>query len=511
MLPVFPVPHPGEVFYSVIARAYELFDPGSRSNFDEMLFGSRFGTRHVGLPTGLERFEEALPPGYPFDAAYLIQNHSLFPIISGFFDQDDRVRLAKAMMGTDVRKSIHAVGGARSLLAEPLRLCPNCFEAQVATEGEPYWATIHQIPGARICLIHGTELEASTLQVHSGRVDFRRTTFVSAAKAAKIRSSAPPLTESDLRGQAKYLKGCLDLQGCPVLHRHQLSAAYGQILEKRGLAQRMSSGAYRVRLKPLLEVVQAEHAANLGVPFPFRRQHADRDVANTATLRDCTFTKHLLLLSALGISVKKFLETAEEMPMVRKVTRTRHTTSPETTSRHRMTFDQFLKEHPHATRSQVGSGINTAYNHLLIHDREWILKRLAKRPRVHQGKRPSEEKDEKARSLINKAIAFLRNAEDYGRPVRPSTLIGFLSRSEGAYVRRHSDLPRTKVAIMSVVEDEEAFIRRRLRKVARMAPEGRPRNVSGILRLCGLSGHYYISADSKSLIMNVLREMNLVL
>lgn len=42
-----------------------------------------------------------------------------------------------------------------SMDARRLRYCPQCFDEDIATYGEPYWHRLHQIPGIAVCPRHG--------------------------------------------------------------------------------------------------------------------------------------------------------------------------------------------------------------------------------------------------------------------------------------------------------------------------------------------------------------------
>lgn len=80
MISNFPIPYPNELIYSVIARYAVHNGIISPKYLTEELFNSRNLTPTYDLSTHLDRLASYLPDHY--DAHSLIQNHTLFPLLS---------------------------------------------------------------------------------------------------------------------------------------------------------------------------------------------------------------------------------------------------------------------------------------------------------------------------------------------------------------------------------------------------------------------------------------------
>lgn len=158
-----PRPYPDEVIGSVLAR----------------------GARHLGLSWGrllwlaTGRSGSSAPYLMPFalarlakatgtDPEYLLERHTLFPYATSFMPLDRRQALKARALRDGELCGVDALGHVVLSRTPYRRVCPHCVAEDLASRGETYWRRSHLLPGAHVCVTHGTPLASSTLPLQHG-------------------------------------------------------------------------------------------------------------------------------------------------------------------------------------------------------------------------------------------------------------------------------------------------------------------------------------------------------
>jgi hypothetical protein len=184
MMGHFPNPHPDELFYSICARYNDRMQYSIAYATSEALFGRRKVELTFDLPSYLDRFVAALPPGHSCTVDKLIDDHTLLPYYRPFLPLERLQRLRNDMRGEGGGEVLWRAGIANFSVSRPkaLRFCPHCVDDDRKNFGECYWHRVHQISGVEICPIHENYLqESSTLIRYQGIGN----TFISAESAIR--------------------------------------------------------------------------------------------------------------------------------------------------------------------------------------------------------------------------------------------------------------------------------------------------------------------------------------
>lgn len=155
MIPFFPAPYPDELWYSVICRYHiRSGNPSVKYSIREL-----YGANHINVPVelcgALSSLLEAIP-AKALTAKDIIMQHTLYPYYTRFFS-NNRKKSAYMLALNGNRHAGQHIGiyQSSSMDARRLRYCPQCFDEDIVTYGEPYWHRLHQIPGIAVCPRHG--------------------------------------------------------------------------------------------------------------------------------------------------------------------------------------------------------------------------------------------------------------------------------------------------------------------------------------------------------------------
>src|SRR5690348_7267862 len=132
---------PEELLYSFCARYYDRIEyPSLRSVIWE-LFGNANVIASVDLPSHIDNFVAALPPGHRYTVDKLIDHHTLLPFYGPFLPADRLSRLREDMQGSR-GPAVHMRAGIMAChipLPEWLRFCSICVVEDRKQFGEAYW------------------------------------------------------------------------------------------------------------------------------------------------------------------------------------------------------------------------------------------------------------------------------------------------------------------------------------------------------------------------------------
>lgn len=153
----FPIPYPGELLYSTIARAGVHDGDTSPKQLLDLVFNNRKVIATVDLPSHIESIADQYPESLGLDAQVLIYRHTLWPIYAPFQPKTRSRRLTTWMRGQS-KGAVHLASGiaaSRVKAKASLYVCPICIEEQKEEYGEPYLLRQWQVPLVKYCHKHG--------------------------------------------------------------------------------------------------------------------------------------------------------------------------------------------------------------------------------------------------------------------------------------------------------------------------------------------------------------------
>ena len=175
MLPYFPPIYPDELLYSVLARWLRHQGAVGMTHPLAHVFGRRFASASLELPSRLVHLAEALPASRALTADDVIDQLTLFPYYAAYVPDSLRLECRSAMCSGDV-SGIHMRLGLtafRIRRVRELRFCAECLQQMRELYGELYWKRSHQLPGVLVCPDHGCALQLSNLQLNvRGRFEY---------------------------------------------------------------------------------------------------------------------------------------------------------------------------------------------------------------------------------------------------------------------------------------------------------------------------------------------------
>lgn len=190
MIVAFPDPYPDELLYSTCARYYDRVQYPNKQVLLRELFGRTSATATIDMPTHIDHLIKSLPTDHRWTSDRLIEEHTLFPLLSPFLPSD-RAEQLRMDMRRDGGMLIHKRAGIMASgipLPDHLRFCPLCSQDDEKQFGEFYWHRLHQIPGIEVCPIHIILLEQSGVCIRFSRLQGE---FVSANRNMRYCSPRP--------------------------------------------------------------------------------------------------------------------------------------------------------------------------------------------------------------------------------------------------------------------------------------------------------------------------------
>ena len=157
MLTYFPMPYPGEWWYSVLCRYFVRSGHQKQATVLHELYGSQVRTHGRLFPGGdifciLERLPEEF-----LDLRKILLGHTLAPYYLRFYSPVKKSSVLNALLQgksaglTNIE--VKTPGGKTGL-----KFCPKCFREDLGIYGEAYWHREHQIPLIPLCPKHGCRL-----------------------------------------------------------------------------------------------------------------------------------------------------------------------------------------------------------------------------------------------------------------------------------------------------------------------------------------------------------------
>lgn len=315
MLPVFPVPQPEELFYSVIARFGDMMGFRSQLALKRVIFGSVNASASMEMPMRLPTVLSRLPSGSTLTVESVLEHHSVLPFFRAFLPRDRVARGVASFSKGDAVRGRHALTGGQLALTVKLpkwiRFCSMCVRADRAgPSGVGYWRRAHQLPGIIACGTHGKLLcDSNVLRsaVNRGFISLERALREGSDGALPRPQPASRLARAMARDAEWLLTHNVEMAD----HRG-LATRYAPWLHARRWS-RNAGGTHHDVVRAAVAAVLTEDrqiASEMGVSAPDEDEQARTGTPQAPIAARKPHTQHpsrqLLLLYALGVSAEEF-------------------------------------------------------------------------------------------------------------------------------------------------------------------------------------------------------------
>jgi hypothetical protein len=326
MIGHFPTPLPDELLYSICARFSDRVRYPNKEAINTELFGARGMAATIDLPSHLKYLASNLPRRNDYSPVQfmnrLIDRNTLLPLYSPFVPTK-RIRQIRQAMGSPNGGAIHNIAGtSASMIRGPgwLRFCPRCVEDDRKQFGVCYWHRLHHVPGVEVCPLHNLFLINSNARARNRE---NTSVYVSAERAMQVAAETcvsfdnpDHLALHQIAHDAAWLlnnpNGASDFES--------LRSRYFMHLSERGFL--LSEGV--ISLTRLLPALRSKYSDSLLSLVQCQFDEEKDFNWPSLIIRHLTQGKtdppirHLLLIRALGSTVKDFFEKPLKRIALRK-------------------------------------------------------------------------------------------------------------------------------------------------------------------------------------------------
>lgn len=486
MLGFFTDPYPDELLYSVFSRYHSRVGNSSKEATAHDLFGNARACVVVDLPSRLQHLIARLPPGHRYSVERLIDEHTVLPFYEPFMPSDRALQLRRQMSEEDKGGAIHGRIGVLTsqIRLDRLRYCPACVREDKEQCGETYWHRTHQLPGIEVCASHAVFLERSSVSVLNRSND---EAFVTAKQALKdvattddrSMDEANPAHRAVLRiaEDATWLLG--NHVGPTGLDR--LRDRYFDLLRAQDLVKTTNVKLRRMQAR-FEEHYSSELLRDLRCPLERRYNWLRRIVQASHAAHPPLH--HLLLMRFLNCSAEMFFRfPVEGAKQLGETAYSRNSTvelKPSISNRgehhnisdsewevkrtlYRGRWVRAVAEHPGLGRSAVKSKSFTAYNWLVVNDKEWFERNAPPRQKPPGPPILVDWSNRDTEFVAEVEAAYKQLVSAPGRPVRASRrALARAIKQLGAVYKSADKLPLTNRTLDELGESAEAYAVRRI-------------------------------------------------
>lgn len=315
---VFPVPQPGELVYSVIARFGDWMGFPTAVALRRNVLGTADFQPSVAFPTHLDALVRRLSLPWGLATGDLVEGHTLLPYYRRFVSHSKYAQVEDSLRTPSGAAAPAHLGLNSSRIASPpdLRYCHACLAEARSSIGEGFWTRVLQLPGVLLCPIHGEPVHRTAI-THSVDVRHHRE-FISLERALSRGSTQvridPSWTEA-LSGIAEDSRWLLEERATGEDSSALRPRLQGWLAE----AGLILPGGERVRLTRLRTLVQNQFPAELlrvlGCP-PLRDGHdwLWKLLRGEQSGPSIHALKYMVVWRSLGLSGPEFLGLVPSVP-----------------------------------------------------------------------------------------------------------------------------------------------------------------------------------------------------
>lgn len=159
-----------QTLYSWVTVFHEMSGNASKEETLLQIFGSEKAGRQFHIPSHLDAFCASTQCTLG-DPGQLISTATILPSYLRFRSNDVAADVLQRVRGNQTSGVAQTLRLARSRLHTfpPRRGCRQCAEDDLSNQGIAYWHRSHQLPGALVCIWHGTMLYSTPMNSHNKR------------------------------------------------------------------------------------------------------------------------------------------------------------------------------------------------------------------------------------------------------------------------------------------------------------------------------------------------------
>ncbi len=366
-----PLPYPGELLYSVIARAGVHWGILSPKELLLEVFQNKKIIATPDLPSHIAAIAGLYPLSLRIDQESLIYKHTLFPLYAPFVPEERRQACLKWLLG-DSRGALHLALGlsaSKVNVVSKFRYCPGCLKEQLANYGEYCWQRQWQVHGTDCCVKHGSLLE-SPIYFHDPH---RHQFFAAAPDLCKIVEQVTPSPAS--LNVARQIRILLNIPA-------QTSPTFGQWTNYyHGLALRIgcNKGQYTDYL-PLLGLVcqhwSASWLAEMGLAVDEQQSCWLRSIFRKHR-KSFSYLQHIIVLDALldtGWRIDSVIAHVKDSKPCTTSKKSTKKSAVSTMSRRQYRLKWLEAVSKLGAKVARHNGYGDCYAWLYRHDTRWLLK-----------------------------------------------------------------------------------------------------------------------------------------
>lgn len=306
-LSFFPVPYPNEDFRSIIHRYHIRSGETSFLKTSKTLFDT-FSSKNVYFNQNIFFFINRLN-NPEVDIDYLLDQHTIFPVIKPFISEERNVRFHQSAyrIGTMKNKNIWW-----NNIAQSIRYCPDCLEEDYYKYGEAYVHRLHQFEMLDYCyrhyfkLLSNCEVCGAPLSKNHASVLLKTTFCENGHNIAEQKTKKLTNTSfiREIIEDLLYIK-----ENSSNLNRYLITDLFYIALGHKGYINCKTGQIYREKLKEAFQTFLAKHQVN----------HIFNQQVDIVTERFSMFVSkkinrapnlltYILLIKFLSKTAKRFIE-----------------------------------------------------------------------------------------------------------------------------------------------------------------------------------------------------------
>lgn len=469
----FPIPYEDELLYSLLARVGTRSGNISHRAIMTDIFGTDRFTACLELQPGISNIVSNLPIGSTISANQLIFQNTMYPFYSAFRDEEQAYSIYSNMLDEHGRDLHNAIGLMSSTIQQHARFqyCILCNQLDMERHGEYYWRRIHQIPGVKICVKHGIWLAESAVPTRE------RTKYVFTALTQDNCSdhSVQEIADKDLLSQYSCIVNNIEKLLNFKNPHHPLEWFYkhykNQLIRKGYASEKGRVDYKRLRVDfvefygvELLEILQSLVNSESGWLKQIFQKHR----------KGFHPIRHLLIMQFLGLTLEEvFNSDPSEIEVYasrvsvpkRKIMKKTMTEAYRERAKveRREAWLQMRSQQPDLGRLELRKFDPKVYAWLYLYDREFLTEHMPEKlpPKAGTTRHDWEKRDQEILEKVTGIADQLMGEE--GKPCRITLeRIQEIIGSKCLMPKHLKKMPRTRTFLEQVVEDAEAFQKRRV-------------------------------------------------
>ncbi|WP_340399435.1 TnsD family Tn7-like transposition protein [Paenibacillus sp. FSL H8-0079] len=473
MILQFPIPYEDELLHSLLARVGIRSGNISQRAILMDIFGTDRFTACLELQPGISNIVSNLPVRSTISTNQLILHNSMYLFYTAFRDEEQAHAIYVSMLDEHGRDLHNAIGLMSSAIKPHthFQYCVLCNQLDMERHGEYYWRRIHQIPGVRICIKHGIWLSESSVLMR----ERTKYAFIAPTQDNCSDHSVQEIADKELLSQyscivnniEKLLNFKYPHRPMEWFHKHYIN----QLMRKGYASNKGRTDYKRLRAEfvdfygvELLEILQSSaNGESSWLKLIFQKHR-----------KGFHPIRHLLVMQFLGLTLEEVFnsdpseidghESKTSLPKRKIMKKTMTEEYRRQAKRERReVWLQMRNDYPHHGRLELRKLNPKVYAWLYLYDREFLMDHMPEKlpPKAGTTRHDWEKRD---LEILEKVAEIAEQLMSEGGKPRRITLerIQEIIGSKCLMPKHLKKMPRTRTFLEQVVEDAEAFQKRRV-------------------------------------------------